>query len=379
MIGYRVSCVCCDTYDPADVRKALEETLAHLNVSLKPGMRVLIKPNLMSPVKPARAITTHPTILEELCKILKAAGAEILIGESAFYNTDQAFGVCNIAPLSRYAKIINFDTEPTRIVPFEGKVGAVPLPEILFQADFIINVAKMKTHGLTGVTLCVKNLYGCIPGAVKQGYHKTLPNPRSFSRFLIGLHREIKPQLNIIDGVVGLEGEGPGASGHPIASGLIVAGTSAFATDIVAAEMMGFKPEQIYTNRYSGIRRTEIETVGSGREVRKSFKKPLSANFPYLIYFAGLLPRSRIHFTPERCVECGLCGGKCPAGAISFHPGPECDHQRCILCYCCMEVCPHSAVYLREHWIRRRLRDIAKTLLQVKRAAAGSMRRTFDE
>lgn len=378
MIRHRVSCVRCDTYHPSEVSRALEETLAHLSVSFKPGMRVLVKPNLMSPVKPARAITTHPTILEELCKILKAAGAEILIGESAFYNTDHAFGVCDIAPLSRYAKIINFETEPTRMVPCGGKVGAVPLPEILFQVDFIINVAKMKTHGLTGVTLCVKNLYGCIPGAVKQGYHKILPNPRSFSRFLIGLHREIKPRLNIIDGVVGLEGEGPGASGQPMASGLIVAGTSACATDIVATEMMGFKPEQIYTNRYSGIRRTEIETVGNGRDVRKFFKKPLSANFPYLIYFAGLLPRSRIHFASEHCVECGLCGKKCPAGAISFHPGPECDHQRCILCYCCMEVCPHSAVYLREQWIRRCLRSLVKTALQAKRAVTGSSRKRID-
>lgn len=371
MIRDRVSCVRCDSYDPLRVSEALAETLALLNISFKPGTRVLIKPNLMSPVKPARAITTHPMILEELCKILKAAGAEILIGESAFYNTDHAFGVCDITPLSRYAKIINFETEPTRIVSFGGKVGAVPLPEILFQVDVVINVAKMKTHGLTGVTLCVKNLYGCIPGALKQGYHKILPTPRSFSRFLIGLQREIKPQLNIIDGVVGLEGEGPGASGHPIASGLIVAGTSACATDIVATEIMGFKPEQIYTNRYSRIRRGEIEIIGDSRAVRLSFRKPLSANFPYLIYFTRFLPKSRITFNPEHCVQCGLCGEKCPAGAISFHPGPECDHRCCILCYCCMEVCPQSAVSLREHWIRRRLRSIVKMALQAKRGSQG--------
>lgn len=364
MIPYHVSCVRCSTYDHSEVRKALEETLAHLNVSFKPGMRVLIKPNLMSPVRPERAITTHPALLEELCKILKVAGVEILIGESAFYNTGDAFDICAITPLSRYAKIINFETEPRHTVTVGGKVGVVPLPEILFHVDCIINVAKMKTHGLTGVTLCVKNLYGCIPGALKQGYHKILPNPRAFSRFLVRLHGEIAPQVNIIDGIVGLEGEGPGAAGHPIPSGLIVAGTSAYAADIIASEMMGFRPDDIHTNRYSGIRRAEIETIGSGRDDQKSFKKPLSANFPYLIYFAGLLPKSRIAFDPERCVGCGLCGEKCPAGAISFDPGPECVHQSCILCYCCMEICPHSAVYLREHWIRRRLRKFAKMVVR---------------
>jgi uncharacterized protein (DUF362 family)/NAD-dependent dihydropyrimidine dehydrogenase PreA subunit len=364
MNRYRVSVVRCDAYDPERVSKALAETLAHLDASFKPGMRILIKPNLMSPVKPERAITTHPVVLEELCKILKAAGAEILIGESSFYNTDRAFDVCDIESLTRYARLINFETQSRRLVPFGGKIGAVPLPEILFQVDCIINVAKMKTHGLTGVTLCVKNLYGCIPGALKQGYHKTLPDPRSFSRFLIRLQSEIRPQLNIIDGIVGLEGEGPGACGQPTASGLVVAGASACATDIIASEMMGFKSDEIYTNRYSGIRRTEIETVGNGREVRLSFKKPLSANFPYLIYFAGLLPRLRIAFDPERCVRCGLCGEKCPAGVISFHPGPECDHRRCIRCYCCMEVCPHSAVYLREHWIKSRLKKLARMVVR---------------
>ncbi len=364
MSRYRVSCVRCDDYDPMRVNRVLTETIANLDFSFHGGMRVLIKPNLMSPVKPEKAITTHPIILEELCKILKTAGVEILIGESSFYHTDDVFDVCEIEPLSRYARLINFETEPKRFVTFGGKIGAVPLPDILFQVDCIINVAKMKTHGLTGVTLCVKNLYGCIPGALKQGYHRTLPNPRSFSRFLINLHREIGPQLNIIDGIVGLEGEGPGASGRPTPSGLVVAGTSACTTDIIASMMMGFKPEEIYTNRYSGIRRTEIETVGSGREVRLSFKKPLSANFPYLMNLERFIPRSRISFDNERCIRCGLCGEKCPAGVISFHPEPECNHQRCISCYCCIEVCPHSAVYLREHWVRTKLKSIVKMVVR---------------
>lgn len=361
---YRVSCVRCADYEPQKVSRSLAETLDHLAVSFQSGMRVLIKPNLMTPVKPEKTITTHPVVLEELCKILKAAGAEILIGESAFHSTEQAFALCGLVPLSRYARLIDFETEPRRSVPFGGKVGAVPLPEILSQVDCIINVAKLKTHGLTGVTLCVKNLYGCIPGAQKQGYHKLLPHPRSFSRFLIGLHNEIRPQLNIIDGIMGLEGEGPGASGIPTPSGLVVAGASACAVDIIASEIMGFSFGEIYTNRYSGIRRSEIETVGSGREVRLSFKKPLSANFPYLIYFAELLPKMRIAFDRELCVRCGLCGEKCPAGAIRFDPDPQCSHERCISCYCCLEVCPHSAVSLREHWIRRGLKNIAKRVIR---------------
>ncbi|MFO7667386.1 MAG: DUF362 domain-containing protein [Desulfobacterales bacterium] len=364
MTRYNVSITRCDAYDSTKVSTTLKELFAHLEISFRPGMRILVKPNLMSPVKPERAITTHPVVLEELCKILKAAGAEIIIGESSFYHTHQAFGVCDIAPLKQYARLVNFDTEPTRLVPFGGKAGDIPLPEILFQVDYIINVAKMKTHGLTGVTLCVKNLYGCIPGALKQGYHKILPSPRSFSKFLIQLHHKLVPSLNIIDGIVGLEGEGPGASGKPISSGLVFAGASACAVDIIASEVMGFKAHEIYTNRYSGIRRAEIKTIGNGREERMFFQKPLSANFPYLIYFAELLPRSLINFDHDRCVRCKLCGEKCPATAISFHPEPICDHERCIRCYCCIEICPNSSIFLRDHWIRSYLKKIVKIIVR---------------
>jgi uncharacterized protein (DUF362 family)/NAD-dependent dihydropyrimidine dehydrogenase PreA subunit len=345
------------------VGNSLTQTLENLNYSFKPGIKVLIKPNLMSPAKPERAITTHPSILEELCKILKASSAEIIIGESSFYNTRQAFDVCGIAQLDQYAQLINFENVQTRPVFLGNQVGDVPLPEILFNVDCIINVAKMKTHGLTGATLCVKNLYGCIPGVMKQSYHKALQKPRAFSYFLIQLHNKIAPSLNIIDGVMGLEGEGPGASGKPISSNLIFAGESACAVDIIASETMGFKANEIYTNRFSEIRRDEIETVGSGCNEHILFKKPLSANFPYLIYFAEFLPKSKINFYHDRCVQCRLCEEKCPAAAISFHPKPICDHKLCIRCFCCMEICPQSAIFLQEHWIRNNLRRIIKKVL----------------
>jgi len=357
---HRVSVIRCDDYESANVRSALEKSLSHLGVSFKMGKKVLIKPNLMSPTKPEKAITTHPIILEELCKILKESGSEIFIGESSFHKTEIAFDICRIRPLSQYAKLINFETQPQRIVSFGGNIGNVPLPNILFDVDLVINVAKMKTHSLTGVTLCVKNLYGCIPGAIKQGYHNVLTTPQSFSRFLIQLHNEILPQLNIIDGIIGVEGAGPGISGQPISSGLVIAGVSAFAVDIIASEIMGFKAEDIFTNRYSGLQRIDIEIVGDGHDARLPFEKPLSASIPCFQFFARFIPQSRIDFRSDYCVVCGLCGEKCPNVAISFDSFPTCDNRRCVRCYCCMEACPHGAVYLHEHWTRTWLRAIAK-------------------
>ncbi len=365
---YRVSINYCDSYEDIKINHVLEKTFSDLEISFKRGMKVLIKPNLMSPAKPEKAITTHPVILEEICKILKKSDVEIFIGESSFHKTEIAFDICQIRALGRYGQLVNFEKQPVQMMTFNDTIKEVPLPKILFEVDLIINVAKLKTHSLTGgVSLCVKNLYGCIPGAIKQGYHKLLTTPRSFSKFLVQLHNRIVPQLNIIDGVMGLEGDGPGVSGKPICSNLIIAGNSALAVDIVASEIMGFRVKDIFTNYYSGLCQSDIETVGDGQDVRLDFEKPLSASIPYFQFLSRFIPKSRIDFNLELCTSCGLCRDKCPSFAISLDSFPKCDNRLCVRCYCCMEACPCGAVYLREHYIRSLLRNFAKKMSFIKK------------
>ena len=168
---HKVSVIKCNSYKKEIVKKALKESLNLINFKFHKGMKILIKPNLLLPCKPEKAITTHPVIIEELCKILSKHKAEIHIGDSASNNTNLALEVCGIRGLEKYAKIINFESEEQKIVQID-KVGKVLLPKILFDVDLVINLAKMKTHSLTGVTLCIKNLYGCIPGRLKEEYHR---------------------------------------------------------------------------------------------------------------------------------------------------------------------------------------------------------------
>ena len=362
-----VSIVRCNSYKNEQVRKALLASLKNINFQLKKGARVLIKPNLLSASLPEKAITTHPIIIEELCKILQEHSCKIYIGESSSFDTDQAFETCGMSASSKYAKIINFEASEKKDFNLGRHTRRVPLPKILFQVDLVINVAKMKTHGLTLATLCTKNLYGCIPGRLKEQYHKVLKTPKDFAKFLVNLERTIKPELNIIDGVIGIEGNGPAAAGIIIKPGLIIASKSAPAADIIATKIMGFKSKSVLTNKFSHLKEHEIETIGNAAGSRFKFKKPSTYTIPFFMALMKLFPQPKISFNKELCKRCHLCEKKCPVQAISLATDdgyPVCNWSKCIRCLCCIEVCPHKSVYLREHWTKELLLKAGKKVIK---------------
>ncbi len=361
----KVSVVKCSSYENKKIRESLKKSLKNLGLDFKKQMKVLIKPNILSPTPPEKAVTTNPVILEELCKILKEHDATIYIGESSSYSTREAFEVSRIAKLKNYAEIINFEGCEKKFFDFPS-IKKVPLPKILFDVDLIINVAKLKTHVFTGATLSVKNLYGCVPGRIKSFYHKTLPSSKKFSKFLLELHEKIKPGLNIIDGVVGLEGLGPGTAGTPTNSKVIISGTNALATDIIASEIIGFEPNSIYTNKFSGIKRENVEVIGD--KVNLNFEKPSSAYFfltPVFHQINNLFPKPKIVFDYDNCTKCRVCEKNCPVNAISLSPYPVCDHSKCIKCGCCIEMCPNAVVDFKNHWVKRAAKKIYSKILKV--------------
>lgn len=274
------------------------------------------------------------------------------------------FEVSGIGKLSKYAEIINFEKEEKEFVDFKN-LKQVPLPKVLKEFDLIINIAKLKTHSFTGVTLCMKNLYGCIPGKMKSYYHKILKTRKNFSKFLIELYEKINPQLNIIDGIEALEGNGPGASGKIIKSNLIIAGDNAPAADIIASQIMGFNPYSIYTNKFSDIKKSDIIIIGNLPKL--NFKKPASFLFPIIPFFhtiSSIFP-SKINFNHKNCRKCNLCAKNCPVSAIFLSPYPIYDYKKCINCCCCIEICPNKAIELKEHWTKELARKIYKKLLKV--------------
>jgi uncharacterized protein (DUF362 family)/NAD-dependent dihydropyrimidine dehydrogenase PreA subunit len=359
----KVSIVKCNSYQNNEVRKSLETLLANINFQFKKNLRVLIKPNILSPNPPEKAVTTHPVVIEELCKILKEYDAKITIGESSSYDTNLGFNVSGISNLKKYAKIVNFEETEKQLLDFPS-LKKVPFP-ILSNFDLIINVAKLKTHAFTRVSLCVKNLYGLIPGISKAFYHKLLPSSKKLSKFLLEIHDKVKPQLNILDGILGLEGMGPGPTGSPIESKVLIMGDNAIATDMIASEVMGFDYKAIDTNRLSNVKRDEIEL--SGEIIKLNFKKPssgVSLVAPFVLYMNNLFPRPKITFNRDCCSKCQQCGKNCPTNAISFSPYPICDKKKCIRCLCCIEVCPNEAVYLNDHWAKSSLKKVYRRFVK---------------
>lgn len=350
----------CKSYDSKKVQIALKKILGELDFNPK-NKKILIKPNFLAAHNPKEAITTHPLMIQELCKILGKEN-EIFIGDSSSHDTQLALEKCGAQKLSRYAKIINFDKETKVKILTKGRGKILEnfyLPKIVLEADIVISFAKLKTHGLTNMTGAIKNLYGCIPGRTKEYYHALAAKEKNFCNLLLDIYQEIKPQLAIIDGIIGLEGEGPGATGKRKEAGVIIASKNCVAADIIAARIMGFKDKEILTNELAKKRKLfqgELKIIGKLENL--NFKKPKSHSIGWLTGLAGLLGKPKLHFSQELCIKCGLCEQKCPVGAINLEPYPIWDKNKCIRCLCCVEVCPKAAITKKEPF----LRTLGKTL-----------------
>jgi uncharacterized protein (DUF362 family)/NAD-dependent dihydropyrimidine dehydrogenase PreA subunit len=350
----KVAVVKCDSYSKGEVYEALRDSLGIIRFNFKNIKTVLIKPNILAAHRPEDNITTNPVILEQLCKILKEEGvSKIYIGESSSYDTDSAFELSGIGKIARkYGKLLNFEKLDKIKIEIKNEVKHVFLPKVVREVDLIINLPKLKTHVLTRMTCGVKNLYGFIIGSQKATYHRIFKDSKGLCNFFIDLCQEIKPGLTICDGVYGLEGMGPGATGTSKKTGLILASKNIFALDFAASTIIGYEVKEVFTNKIALERKLfhgEYEKIGSGKDVFVNYKKPFNPERGVLLFnwINGMIPKNKIIFDNERCIKCQRCEKNCPVEAIKLNPYPICNHKKCIRCFCCIEVCPKSAVNLK--------------------------------
>lgn len=356
----KVSVVKCSSYNQKKVDKAISKSLKLIgfDFSQYKGKKVLIKPNVLGSYtkKRQKAITTNPSLVNAVCKILKKVGVKkIYIGDSSFMGTPTAF---KKSGLEKVAKKYSVDKEPlifeqddlVKVKDSKAKIlKDFPISKKASKADLIINMPKMKTHSLAQVTLGIKNLYGLIPGGLKQRLH-TKARGRRFSEILVDIYQNVIPQLNILDGIIGMEGEGP-SSGTSKKAGLILASKNTVALDIAASEIMGFKPKKIPAIRYAIKRKLyfdyKFDLVGMKKLPKIYFKK--SAKAKTVSGARALFRREKpIVCDVQKCIKCGTCAKHCPVDAITLKPYPVIDKKKCIRCFCCMEVCPVHALSLGE-------------------------------
>ena len=376
----QVSVVSCACYDGVVCRRALEEVLAPLGGLdfVRPGMRVAIKANLVSFMKPEEAATTHPVLLAELVKLLRERGAEVVIGDSpgglytAAYvkNVYRATGMYEV---EKAGAVLNEDfSQKTAEYPEAAVAHSFQYTAWLDGCDCIIDFCKLKSHGMMGMTAAAKNMFGVIPGTMKPEYHCKYPDPRNFARMLVDLDEYFKPVLSIVDGVIGMEGNGPTA-GKPRYIGVVAASPSPHALDLVCAKLIGLRREDVptleaayerglipadwhelsVTGDVEKLALTDFDNIRTKNDLlfKNTFHGKLGEWFGKLVQ-ACLASEPRVK--KDECVGCGKCGQICPASAISMKKGvPVIDRTRCIHCFCCQEFCPKGAMKVSRPLVAR--------------------------
>ena len=353
----------CRDYDVPRIEALLREALETLDIpALRPGAKVLLKPNLLMRREPDRHTTTHPAVVEALAHLLFERGCLITIADSPggpftpglLRSLYESTGMERAA--RRAGAELNFSTESVDVeVPAPLRTHMLNVLRCAAEADCIVSVGKIKTHGLTAYTGAVKNLFGLIPGLRKVDCHARFPDIEDFSRLLLDVAAWARPALSVLDGIVGMEGKGP-SSGSPRQIGALVVADDPHAADVVGASLIGLSVEDVPTLRLARENGRLPVPLVLGQSVEElavpDFRKaPVETARRGILTdrrFARLV-RSHPFVHAETCAGCGLCARACPAKAIELRRGtPAFDLSRCIRCYCCQELCPHSAVDVHE-------------------------------
>ncbi len=375
-----VVAVYCDSYEPDKVYEAVctgVHELGGLETLLRPEERVLVKPNFLKPASADSAVTTHPCVIQAVLRMLQEYGCR-----SVRFGDSPGHGICEQAaeslglPINAalYGASIAPMTEECRVSFQDGMTEKeFYFAKEVTETDAVVNVCKMKTHALMRVTGAVKNLFGLTCGYRKAMEHVKFPNASVFARVLVDIHRCVKPRLHIMDAIVAMEGNGPGA-GTPTPMNLLLFSTDPVAMDAVFCALIHMDPESVPTNvqgeamglgtyhkeniqvkfaKAGKTQSTEVMTVDRFSEVRgnpdfNASHRKKGLMMYGLSFLESFARRPVIH--KDRCIHCGICVSHCPVPgkALSFKNGkdqpPVYDRQKCIRCYCCQEMCPQKAI-----------------------------------
>ncbi len=344
--------------------RSLLQPLGGMGAFVKPGQKVLLKPNLLSGKTPDKAVTTHPEIVRAVVTLAQEAGGIVSIGDSPGIGSPESVarksGILAVAEETG-CPFAPFETAVT-IRPVSGKFQQFEVAQELLDADVVINLPKLKTHQMMGLTCGVKNMFGAIVGLRKPRLHLQAGTDKAFfALMLLELCEALSPTLTIVDAVVGMEGEGPG-SGAPVQIGALLAGSHPQAIDTVATELVGMKPHQVWTQQqaietgrpYTDLKQLELYGAPLEKLRITNFKqaKMTDVNFG----LKGALKHHLRHAVTARpvpdhslCVRCNDCVTHCPPEAMKIENNRLIiDYDHCIRCFCCQELCPHGALMTKQ-------------------------------
>lgn len=331
---------------------------------------VLIKPNFVAPFSGA---VTNFNIIKEVIEEVRKCGGEPIIGESAGFefDTEKTFDIIGATKFAQNigVKLVNFDAEHIEKIKVNQRfLKELMIPKIVLEADVLINIPKMKMHGVTTVSFGMKNLMG-IPNRESRRKLHVL----GIERGIVTLNTIFKPDLTIVDGLTVMGSKA--VYGNELDLGVIVAGKDVVSVDQVCCELIGIKPQNIRHVRRAikkGLEQGHPEIVGDFNEVNKislseqktlhkllhnalfrgmyvadylySIRYPNKSLIPTLHWYTGIRPK----IDQSKCDKCGICVDICPIKAINAET-IQIDSKKCMYVRClkCAEQCPAGAIEIK--------------------------------
>lgn len=373
----KVGIVECLSYEQNEVNEKIEKLLSMIDGlgKIEKDKTVVIKANLVSAIHPDKCATTHPSIVEAVAKAVIGKGAKCIVADSSggpfnsvYMNSVYKATQMNVACANSGAELnqdFGYDMVENENAVMHKKL---PIINVVAKADLVINIAKLKTHTFMGYSGAVKNLFGVIPGLMKVEMHGNFKDQYSFSSYIVDINETIKDKLclNIIDGVIGMEGEGP-TGGTPKRMNCLLASENAYELDVVMQKIMGIDynamPLVKVEKERNLLDESAIEIVGDDYQkfITTDFVVPEiqvykkgDKHLPmFLNGFVHKLLTRRPYISKRKCKGCEKCKNHCPVKAIDMKQKRDgkkyanINYDKCIRCFCCQELCPFHVVKIK--------------------------------
>src|SRR4030042_923220 len=375
----KVALVRCETYDDEAVCAAVEkglELIGGVSNLVKPGERMVMKPNVLYGTNPEKGVSTHPSVFRAVGIMLKKAGARVSYGDSpSFGSSRMHMGRAGLKQVADELGIERADFDKGRTVSHKDAllIKSFVVANGVLDADGLVNLPKLKTHPLVRFTGAVKNQFGCVPGLLQSQYHVKLVDPYDFAAMLVDLNALTRTRFCVMDGIVAMEGNGP-RSGKLTKLNVLLFSSDQVAMDATACRIINLDPEVVPTatlGEKAGLGTCHSDNIELVGESIDSF---VDSDFDVIRTPPEHANRSRIRALiknrlSERpainkglCNLCGLCVKMCPVDpkAVDWRKGdhsrpPTYDYDLCIRCYCCQESCPEGAVFAQSPLLGRLL------------------------
>lgn len=368
----RVFVAACPEYGRADeaVRRVLD-SFGGAAAILNGRKTVLVKPNLVMPKKPNTAATTHPSVVAAVCRAFVEAGATVSLIDSTIAPHSVAvlnmlYKTCGMdQAAAESGASLSFDVATRKIEnPANRTLKSFRCLSPVLDAELVVTVGKTKTHGLAYMTGAVKNLFGTLPGTDKPNTHRKYPAAEDFLSAIVDICETVNPGFALLDGVIGMEGDGPTA-GTPKELGVVIGGFNPHAVDLAACRLMSLRPERVPALIEAASRGLvprspeQLDWLGDDPAPLITPFRPPKTERVGGFFLRHLIPKglnkrlrnltARYPVITSRCVGCGDCERICPQKTISMREGKAVvDPRQCIKCYCCHEFCPARAITFGE-------------------------------